>query len=138
MCIYFSCDLFVVTLRSNICPPSAACLDPFPAAPYWFAPYEEFGIAAPAAAARITGFEAGGLFGCISSGLISDYLIQRDPKVFCHHFWKPCPDLAQAIFLAWRLRRPHLWIRVLACSWEAFFKQGEYELGSIGIRPTCH
>ncbi len=32
-----------------------------------------------------------------------------------------------------RPRRPHLWIRVLVCPWEAFAKQGEYEPGSIGI-----
>ena len=34
-----------------------------------------------------------------------------------------------------RPRRPHLCIRVLVCPWEAFSKQGEYELGSIGIWP---
>jgi hypothetical protein len=32
-----------------------------------------------------------------------------------------------------RPRRPHLWIRVLVCPCEAFSKQGEYDLGSIGI-----
>jgi sugar phosphate permease len=48
----------------------------------WAAFYfmEHFGIDAKAAAARITGFEAGGLFGSVSSGLLSDFLIQRNPK----------------------------------------------------------
>ena len=32
-----------------------------------------------------------------------------------------------------RPRRPRLWIRVLVCPWEGFSKQGEYDLGSIGI-----
>ena len=30
-------------------------------------------------------------------------------------------------------RRPHLCIRVLMCPREAFSKQGEYDLGSIGM-----
>mmetsp|Transcript_43247 Transcript_43247/g.99692 ORF Transcript_43247/g.99692 Transcript_43247/m.99692 type:complete len:551 (+) Transcript_43247:52-1704(+) len=42
---------------------------------------DEFGVAAAEATARVSGFELGGLFGCIISGQVSDKLIAKRPKV---------------------------------------------------------
>jgi len=41
---------------------------------------DEFGVAAAEATARVSGFELGGLFGCIISGQVSDKLIAKRPK----------------------------------------------------------
>jgi len=41
---------------------------------------DQYGLPALEATSRICGFELGGLFGCISSGLLSDILIARNPQ----------------------------------------------------------
>mmetsp|Transcript_50748 Transcript_50748/g.121264 ORF Transcript_50748/g.121264 Transcript_50748/m.121264 type:complete len:559 (+) Transcript_50748:34-1710(+) len=41
---------------------------------------DEFGVPALEATARVSGFELGGLLGCIVSGQVSDWLISRYPK----------------------------------------------------------
>merc|ERR1719492_518628 len=41
---------------------------------------DEFGVPAVEATARVSGFELGGLIGCIVSGQVSDWLISRFPN----------------------------------------------------------
>jgi len=41
---------------------------------------DQFSLTPLEAASRVSGFEFGGLFGCIASGLLSDYLISKNPQ----------------------------------------------------------
>eukprot|EP00439_Symbiodinium_sp_Y106_P085378 s340_g28.t1 len=75
---------------------------------------DEFGVPALEATARVSGFELGGLLGCIVSGQVSDWLISRYPK-------RGAAGLrAQA--------RPTAFWRVMGCRADTLPSTGDLEL----------